>query len=297
MSEHSRSFPQMATIRDMLDAAVKHHQGGDLPKTRELYLQILGSEPRHAEALHLFGVLAHQVGQSDVAVDYIGRSLQIQPNHAEAQFNLGIVLNSQGKPDRAAACLQRAISLKPNYAEAHNNLGEALRETGKLDAALEHLNAALNIRPNYADARINLGSVYYQTGREKDAVAQFDEAVKINPEAISALNNLSWILAVSTNEAVRNPARALELAQKANELTGGNHPTILQTLAAAYAANGHFVEADETAEKALFLANSQGNGTLADLIRGARRYYQAGKPLPPAPSATTETPSAAPSHP
>ena len=59
------------TVQQAFEAAFHHHQSGRLAEAEALYRQILALEPRHAEALHLLGVIAHQTGRNDVAVDWI----------------------------------------------------------------------------------------------------------------------------------------------------------------------------------------------------------------------------------
>ena len=54
----------MATIPETLAIAVQHHQGGRLQVAEQLYRQVLQVEPKNADALHLLGVLAHQVGST-----------------------------------------------------------------------------------------------------------------------------------------------------------------------------------------------------------------------------------------
>jgi protein O-GlcNAc transferase len=52
----------MATIPEALAIAIHHHQNGRLQAAEQIYRQILQAEPDEADALHLLGVLAHQVG-------------------------------------------------------------------------------------------------------------------------------------------------------------------------------------------------------------------------------------------
>ena len=73
--------------------------------------------------------------------------------------------------------------------------------------------------------------------------------------------------------------KAIELAQRANELSGGQDPVILRTLAAAYAEGGQFAEAVTTAQRALQLADSQSNAALGDGLRAQIKFYQAGSPF------------------
>ena len=54
----------MATISEALAIAVQHHQAGRLQAAEQIYRQILAVEPNHADAIHLLGVIAHQVGST-----------------------------------------------------------------------------------------------------------------------------------------------------------------------------------------------------------------------------------------
>jgi len=57
------------------------------------------------------------------------------------------------------------------------------------------------------------------------------------------------------------------LAQQAVQLSGGNAPEILDTLAAAYAEDGNFPEAVATAQRAVDLSAAQNKKNLAEIIQ------------------------------
>ena len=65
----------MATIPEALAIAIQHHQGGRLQAAEQIYRQILAAEPDQPDAWHLLGVMAHQVGKYDVAIEYIERAI------------------------------------------------------------------------------------------------------------------------------------------------------------------------------------------------------------------------------
>jgi hypothetical protein len=71
----------------------------------------------------------------------------------------------------------------------------------------------------------------------------------------------------------------MELAQRANELSGGQSPVVLGTLAAACAERGQFAEAMATARRALQLAESSSNPELAGSLRSQITLYQASTPF------------------
>ena len=94
---------------------------------------------KHIDALHLFGVLAHQVGRSDAAVELIGKALALDEHVPDFHYNIGLAYGALGRLDEAAAHNRKAIALKPEYAEAHMNLGNALAGQGKHADAIRGL--------------------------------------------------------------------------------------------------------------------------------------------------------------
>jgi Flp pilus assembly protein TadD len=77
----------MATISEALTIAIQHHQAGRLQAAEQIYRQILAVEPNHAEAVHLLGVIAHQVGKHEIAIQYIGRAIRLNGNSAAFHSN------------------------------------------------------------------------------------------------------------------------------------------------------------------------------------------------------------------
>ncbi len=288
-------------------------QKGQVDEALLQYKHALDIEPDFAEARNNLGNTLLQVGQVDEAIAHFQSALKSKPDYADAHSNLGNAFRQKGQVDEAITHYLTALEIKPDFAAAHNNLAVALLQKGQVDEAILHCRKALKIKPNLADTHYNLGNalrqkgqvheaiVYYQktlelkpdftrvhlnfaialhqAWRVDEALVQYEMAIEINPMEQGALNNLAWILATSPEASLRNGARALELAQRAHQLSGGNHPQVLHTLAAAYAECGRFAEANESAERALSLAISQGNSGLVEIIRNERRLYQAGKPF------------------
>ena len=68
------------------------------------------------------------------------------------------------------------------------------------------------------------------------------------------MNNLAWLLATCPNPDLRDGQRAMQLAQRACELTEWKEHNLLDTLAAAYAQLGEFDRAIDYQTKAIELA-------------------------------------------
>jgi len=218
-------------------------------------------------------------GLLDAAVAHFQSALDINPGSAEPHNNLGNALHQEGHLDEAIAQYQKALDLWPSYAEAHYDLGNALSDKGQLDEAITHFQKALDLKPHQAKTYNNLALTLEQKGRLDEAIANYHKSLEFKPDFVEAQNNLANLLATTRNARLRNGVEALNLAQRANQLTGGNNPAILGTLAAAYAEQGRFPEAVETVQRAVQLAETQNNPTLSNFLRQHLKIYQAGKPL------------------
>ena len=102
--------------------------------------------------------------------------------------------------------------------------------------------------------------------------------IRSRPNDTNLLTDTAWILATNPNASVRDGAEAVALAQRAVELSGGQEPAILDTLAAAYAEAGRFPEAVEVARKASVLAMRQNKEPLAEASKVKLHLYEAKKP-------------------
>ena len=147
-----------------------------------------------------------------------------------------------------------------------------------MDEAIVHYQKAVQIAPDSAEAHINLGNALLTMGNVAEAIPHFEKALKITPNSAEVQNDLAWVLATCPQASLRNGKKAVELAQRANQLMGDGNPAVLGTLATAYAEAGRFPEAVETAHRALQLAEMQSNTVLADAIRSQMKLYQAGTP-------------------
>jgi Flp pilus assembly protein TadD len=74
---------------------------------------------------------------------------------------------------------------------------------------------------------------------------------------VEALNTLAWLLATSTDPALRDGRSAVRFAEKAVAKVGRKNWSLLDTLAAAYAEAGEFAKAANTQREAIDLSPDQ----------------------------------------
>jgi len=143
------------------------------------------------------------------------------------------------------------VGKNPDAWICHHNLGLAVADKGRFKEAIRHYRSALEIRPDASLSHFNLALAARRTGLTDLAAKHLQHAVDLKPNWPVALNELAWLLATSPDPGSRDGPRAVELARRANELTDGRDPVILDTLAAALAAVGEFDQAVTAAETAL----------------------------------------------
>jgi tetratricopeptide (TPR) repeat protein len=243
------------------------------------FQEALKIQPDFAPAENGLGNASFQRGQLDQAITYYRRALSIAPRFAEAHLNLANALAQKTQIDEAIAEFNLALELQPDLPEAHNNLGNILLGRGEVDKAVAQFQTALRLRQNFPEAHNNLANAFLRLGRPKEAVGEYEAALSVaggNPEL---LNNLAWLLATCPEPSVRDGKRAAELAQQATQVTGGNIPQILGTLAAAWAESGQFKEAIATTQRALEMAIAQTNTTQIEIARTRLKLYQANEPF------------------
>jgi tetratricopeptide (TPR) repeat protein len=101
-----------------------------------------------------------------------------------------------------------------------------------------------------------LGKQFFREHQAKEVIARYEELLAANPEDEATLNNLAWCLATSADVTLRDTKRAIQLAQKAVDLSQGKEPGPLDTLAHCYVAEGQLDKAIETEGQAAALAPS-----------------------------------------
>src|SRR5437016_982588 len=204
--------------------------------------------------------------------------LEKNPDHWPTRNNLGTALLQKGDLDGALACFEIALRNSPSrpgvQKNIYRNIGDVFSKMGRTDEAIAQFEKCLSISPDFAEAHHDLANALRRTGRYSDAVAHYESALRLDPRSVLTMNNLGWLLATCADASVRNGARAVEVAARADVLSGGGDPLILHTLAAAYAENGQFAQAVETAEHALRLAGQQRKEILVRALPHEISLYQ-----------------------
>ncbi|HTB62176.1 MAG TPA: hypothetical protein VK737_01195 [Opitutales bacterium] len=161
--------------------------------------------------------------------------------------------------------------------------------------AFAHTTGLLTTRPglwDVANPLLPLGlrlQLFTQLADQDKAAHHLAESVSLlhqalalepatDPNIINILNRLAWMLSTSTDDAIRNSAEALTLAQRAYAIDNGQHVNIIDTLACAYANAGDFNQAVQRELEAITLAQSAKATDIAAVLQTRLVLFQNEKP-------------------
>lgn len=210
--------------------------------------------------------------------------LEAKPSSASILHQRAIALKSAGKLDDAAADFDTITKINPNDRAAVMGRGYIRFQQRDHAAAIEDFGRGIELNEKDAVAHNNRGYNRYQIGEYAGAVADYNEAIRLAPKYSLALQNRAWLLATADDEAIADPAAAVESAKAACEISNYMAVGDLSALAAALAADGKFYEAVGWQEKVVeMIAEPYRDFALKMLAR-----YQDDRPFASDPDAATE---------
>lgn len=212
--------------------------------------------PDNANAHINLGAALEMSGRETEALAEYREAARLADDSVNAHFNIANLLTKMDRPAEALPEFDRAIALAPGMANLRNGRGEALAELGKFYEAESDFAEAVRLDPDYAAPHFELGKTLLKQGRDTEAIGEFRAALRLDPDNFKILAYVAHVLAADENPQIRDGRTALVLAIKANTLTGGLQPLVLDALGMACAETGDFTNAVVVTQKALDLATA-----------------------------------------
>ncbi|MCC7406854.1 MAG: tetratricopeptide repeat protein [Phycisphaeraceae bacterium] len=249
----------------------------DFKDAETLWRDTLAKNPGAWMAHNYLGLIEMRRGNRSAAASDFNQVLRIKPDDVRALSNLGSLALLAGDAGSARGYFERAIEHEPDFVGARLNLSKTLVSLRKIREASPHYLHALRVDPRTADVEGQLALVLLN-GLDAPSADQFyEDAIRVRATWPQLINEMAWILATRPSADPRGADRSLELALRAASLAGDD-PNVLDTLAAAYAASGDYLNAVKQADAAIALAARQGLTALAEEIRGRRELYLRSEP-------------------
>jgi tetratricopeptide (TPR) repeat protein len=256
------------------------------------FSRVIHLDSRFPEIYTWRGLCYYARHEYDLALADNNSAIQLAPNNASNYKTRGNTWFAKKDFEQAIADYSKAIELGGRDAAIFYDRGESYWLVEDYDHAITDFNKALELNPNMALALIDRGLCYRAKKQYEHAKADLHQALMADPPNFLRLDQqnpwgdeyqawllqyLAWLLATCPDAKVRDGAKAVEYATKANELTAWKRPHYLGTLAAAYAEVGKFDEAVKWAKQGLEHPEAYSPGEL-EQDRQALKLYETRKP-------------------
>ena len=174
----------------------------DFPRAERLLREAVDGGAGYADIFHTLGLVHHQWGDFDQAIECFEKGLAVNPAYTEALLSLSITLNELGRYEEAKEAYRRAnASIAPpaketdaqgnlfrgKIANLHSELAELYMALGQHADAIREYRQALTVAPGFPDLRIRLAAALREAGRLEDALVETGQVVVEHPGNIAAL--------------------------------------------------------------------------------------------------------------
>jgi tetratricopeptide (TPR) repeat protein len=247
--DHPQTLASMTGLANSYDALGRH---ADALKLREetLTLQKAKLGPDHPDTLTSMNNLAVSYADLDRHADALKlreetltlQKAKLGPDHPDtltSMNNLAVSYAALGRHADALKLREVTLTLQkaklgpyhPNTLKSMNNLAVSYAAVGRHTDALKLFEETLTLRkarlgpdhPDTLESMSTLANSYNALGREADALKLFEETLALrkanlrpnHPSTLLSMNNLAMTLATASDEKLRDPIRAIELAKKA----------------------------------------------------------------------------------
>jgi tetratricopeptide (TPR) repeat protein/WD40 repeat protein len=172
------------------------------------------------------------LGDRDKAEEACSRALELGAKNVGVRLACARIHAELHQYDKALADFTNAIDLDPKSAAAWEWRASVYFLLHQYENAVADLNKAIELDPKNAVTRNNRGVAHFRLGEWEKALADYSKALELEPDKPDAQNNLAYCLATCPETKLRDPKRAVELAQKAAK-TAPKDGNVWVTLGAA----------------------------------------------------------------
>jgi arylsulfatase A-like enzyme/Flp pilus assembly protein TadD len=247
---YAGSGPALAVDREIETLEVSGVDASDLVADMLLYNRAAGlvMDDRPADALEILDVMAERYPESSLILEL----------RLEAHVTLG-------DADEAFALLRQGIALDPDNHRYWHNLFEIHLQRGEQAEALEALRGYHERWPCDMDERIRWANLTAKLVGRRAQLAILEQGLELCGPEPELQNDIAFVLATAADPELRDVPRAVSLAEQAAARLGDD-AAVLDTLAAAYAADGRMEAAVATARRALAAARRAGYSEAATAV-------------------------------
>ena len=182
------------SVEERLHTAVSLHRSGEIGQAEKIYLELHEEAPEHPDVLHFLGVLRHQQGAHETAIELIRGAVERAPTYVDAWNNLGNVYWILERFEEAEEAYRRTLELNEKHAGAWNNLALILSGRRAFEEALDAHRRVLELVPNAPDAVYNYANTLRACGDPDQAIIAYRRTLALNPGHDEANQRFAYML-------------------------------------------------------------------------------------------------------
>jgi len=255
--------PDSSSLHSELALDLMHENDPD--GALEQYRECTRVDPDDRTSMREVVNLYEAKGNFPAAIDAIRQFLRVEPHDHDETFRLIDLLVKSHEMEKAESECREYIRLTEDP-DGYALMGEIYFVEGRVPEAIEQYQIAISLEPlDVRQLHLALARRLAAANQAAEAIEEFQKALDLDPNDAETLNDLAWLYATCADSRYRDPAKALEHAQRAVDglihvWPDAEKAAILDTLATALFVNQRVREAAETEERALSL--DAGNAAL-----------------------------------
>jgi tetratricopeptide (TPR) repeat protein len=204
-------LPEAKFRREIAQLYERFNQTEEALKERILLTKL---EPKAAENYYQAGRLFEGRGKTDVAVNYLRKSIELDPRLAAAHHELGLILYRTKHPMEAKAEFEASLKYNAEDFDAFFYLGKILKEMSDFTGALLAFEKATRSPSLKVKALVERGGCYMSQNALDKAVPELERAVKLVKDEGSTEALYGRYFLAMCYEKLRNLDKAIEQWEK-----------------------------------------------------------------------------------
>ena len=238
----------------LLFDATKKHEAGELRQAAGLYEAFLRENVGHAEALNLYGLCMHGLGEFKQADTLFTNAISCKPTKPELYQNRGTTRMQMQKSADALFDFETTLKFMPENIDCLLFAGSTCIKLHKFDRAVKFFQEAVSLNPKHDGASAGLAYSLSARGLQKIKNKKFADAILDLTNAQSYCQD-SWEIAYNLGNAYLKSfdyQMAQNEYEKAKKLNSENID-LFCNLAVSHERQGNFSDAMESYDQALNL--------------------------------------------
>ncbi|HOP51081.1 MAG TPA: tetratricopeptide repeat protein, partial [Ignavibacteriales bacterium] len=154
------------------------------------FQEYLKSNPNDSEVITNFSICLYETGQTEQAIQYFGKALELEPKNVLAYIFLSKIYIDRKEYDKAEKILKIGLEKVPDSLELKQQYGFLLYDLQRFGDSIECFTEIVKTQPKNIKAQVFLGKSYIKTADYDKAISRYHEIIKLDPKYFKAYSSL-----------------------------------------------------------------------------------------------------------